>query len=247
MKIGIGAGFSYAGGVADIPELPGGEVLNLVSDAGVTLSTTFVTGWNDQTASALHVSAAGAARPTVNSSWQNGRPGIVFDGVSNKMTRSTGAFLAGSALMVVMVVAATVDPDVTDPGSNERAYFGIQSASGNDFRCNTRFDSAVRRVGWNGSTGPTISGTYGMGTVPNVVSWATDGTGGAANFVFRVNGTAKTTSGALGDTTANSLTLEIGGGNVSHACTIGQVLVYTTFDMGVLAQAEDFLAYAWAL
>jgi hypothetical protein len=53
MKIGISTGFSYAGGVADIPELPGSEVLNLVSDAGVTLSTTFVTGWNDQTASAL--------------------------------------------------------------------------------------------------------------------------------------------------------------------------------------------------
>ncbi len=250
MKIGLSCGgIQYAGGTPVAPTMPSASLaMRLVADAGVTLDSGVVATWSDQTANGLHVTGAGTARPAVTSNWQNGRDGIAFDGSNDVLSRSTSFFTAGTPLTVAMVVAATSDPDSVDPGSNERAYFGIQSTSGADFRANTRFDAApFRQVAWTGSAGVTISGTYGMGTVPNVVIWATDGSSGSANFVFRVNGAAKTTSGALTNTSSSSLSITVGAGSLSHACTIGELLIYTAFSTDLFADIEEYLAYAWDL
>jgi hypothetical protein len=248
MRIGLAAGgIQYTGGTPSVPNLAGTEALILWADAGKTITTGVLSGWNDGSGHSLNFSAAGGARPTAVTSWLNGLDGVTFNGSSHKMTCSSSAWGAGSPYMVLMVVTATSDPDSVDPGSNERAYFGVQSASGNDFRCNTRLDSgaSIRRVAWTGGAGPTISGTYGIGTSPAILSWATDAAGGS--FVFRANGVAKTTSGPLAATTSSSLTLELGGGSLPHAFTVGDVIVYTEYDLAKLAQAEEFRAYRWNL
>lgn len=253
-RLGFRSARGRGGGDGSVPASgavvpPSGSALWLRADLGITLNVGNVSAWADQSGNALDLSQGTAAnQPLYVASWKNSKPGITFDGVSDVLTRTTGAFAAGTALTVFAVGQSPVDPDVVDIGSNMKAWWAVQSIAGADANFIMRFNGAARSVAWTGAAGPTISGNFGVGTNPCYLCWSTDGSGGAANLTFRANGVAKTTSGALGDTTNASLAINVGGGAGSGflAATIGEIIVYTSFlSAPQIAAVESYITSFW--
>ncbi len=239
-----------SGAAASAPLVPpGAPALWLRADLGITLNVGNVSAWADQSGNALdHSQGTAANQPLYVASWKNSKPGITFDATNDILTRTTGFFAAGSALTVFGVGQLAVDPDTVDAGSNNAPWFAIQSIAGNDAGFISRLNGATRAVAWTGSAQTTISGNFGVGTNPCYLCWATDGSGGAANLTFRANAVAKTTSGALADTTNASLSTMVGNGTAFSGKTFGEIIVYTTFlTAPEIAAVETYITSFWGV
>jgi hypothetical protein len=209
-----------------------------------------VKDWQDQDRPLLFAQATAGNRPLYVSSWQGGRPAMTFDGSNDVLTIAHTGIGIGQALTVFVVGSSPVDTDSVDIGSNVKAWFSVQSATGNDANFITRYTGSAKNIAWTGAAATTISGSFGYGTSPAYLCWATDGSSGAANMTFRANGVAKTTSGALANTTAASFALYIGGGAGSGnlACTIAEVIVYTSFlSTPDIEAVEDYITSWYSL
>jgi hypothetical protein len=71
----------------------------------LTLSGSNVTQWNDKSGNGHTATASGAARPTYSSSSRY----LLFNGISNALTLSTGALPSGNSAYSIFIVAYTVN------------------------------------------------------------------------------------------------------------------------------------------
>jgi hypothetical protein len=235
---------SYSG----VTEPPAGMLQWHRADQGITLVSGGVSSWADLVGSQTMTQSTSGARPTRNDTWKNGKPGIVFDGVNDILSRSTSYYPAGQGLTVFVVGKSDIDNDTVDAGNNLKAWFGIQSLTGNDCLFISRFNGTSSRFVANtaGGSSPTISGTFGTGTLPSYQCWATEGSAGSANLIYRANGVAKTTSGALADTSNVSFMTFIGGFSGNYlAATIGEVLIYPYLTGPQILAVESYITSYW--
>jgi hypothetical protein len=207
---------------------PTGTALWLKNDAstGSVGNGNPVPTWYDQSGNSRNATAAGTARPTYETNFQNGLPGLPFNGSSNHI--GTGSFTLNQPVTVFIVGnMTTVNGYMVIDTTGSFLFYAPDSTH---FGC---FAGATLQQAVT-----SMSNVAVMGCVFN---------GGSPNSVNSYNGTEVT--GNTG--TSNGSGISLGGKPTGQSLCAGallEVVVYASLaDANLRACTEGYMAWKWGL
>lgn len=206
----------------------------------ITQASNLVSQWNDKSGNALHATAAGALRPTTNTSTQNGKNIIDFSGTTY-MTLPSGLYTVPNGANTMFVVskrtseAATINTTVGMAAAGTNAYFHIFSATAGT-------QSAKNRTAAAG----TVSVTGLTNTAMTITAFRRTGTtqGLAVN-----NGTENTNTSGVDVATINEAYIGAAtGGALTLTGNIAEIAIYTRYlSTAEITRILRYLSAKWAI